>query len=282
MPVRRKGELPRHPGSAFTADTEAGGPASATNQTRIPRILPERTVEAWTTAYITRWHPTALLWAPTQNDPRRWDLSARSSTGLHFVFEYKAVEGHPEPYVPINLDQLREYVRLNQTLAANLVWYVLPAWSIPVSRAQLLPSEARLRVIRADDPRPYWHAGQQLPRPDRASARPSARAEMALARGCESFFYIVDPEALLSDGRLQTFPGWYGPTGFPVGLVPELAEGLTLEHFMSLVARRRLGVPRDVLALAGELRPPGSDQTARSPLPPHHATAIVVEPSEAE
>jgi hypothetical protein len=108
----------------------------------MPRILPERTVEAWTTAYITRWDANARIWSPTQRDPRRWDLSVRSSTGLHFVFEYKGVEGHPEPYVPINQNQLSAYVRFNREVGQTLIWYLLPAWDSQVARDDFIPAEA--------------------------------------------------------------------------------------------------------------------------------------------
>lgn len=248
----------------------------------MPRILPERTVEAWTTAYITRWDPTAVLWAPTQNDPRKWDISARSSTGAHFVFEYKGVEGSPEPYVPINRDQLRAYALLNRRVGATFVWYLLPAWTFQVSRGQILPAEAELRVIRAADPRPEWRGGNHLPNPDTAAALPSFREEMALTRGCEAYFYVADPERLLRDRRLRTFPGWYGPTGFPIGLVRELAEGLTLEHFVSLLHRGRLGISGDALALGRNDFDEDADQPRLERLPLHHATAFAVQTRAAE
>ena len=159
----------------------------------MPRILPERTVEAWTTAYITRWDPSALLWAPTQRDPRAWDLSARSGSARHFVLEYKGIEGYPEPYVPIDRGQLRAYVALNDSLGATLVWYVLAAWTFQVQRGQILPPESEYRVLRAIDPRPDWRAGVARPIPDSVTDAPGTRDEMALARGCEAYFYVADP-----------------------------------------------------------------------------------------
>ena len=57
------------------------------------RILPERTVEAWSTAYIIRWFPTLLLWAPTQGDPLNWDAALALPNYRYFALEYKAVEG---------------------------------------------------------------------------------------------------------------------------------------------------------------------------------------------
>jgi hypothetical protein len=248
----------------------------------MPRILPERTVEAWTTAYITRWHPTALLWAPTQRDPRAWDLSAKLPRAFHFVFEYKGVEGWPEPYVPINVAQLLEYARLNERLRHTLVWYLLPAWDVPVQPGQMLPVEAARRFLNAADPRPEWRTGHRRPVPALVSAIPSAREETAFARGCESFFYVVEPAAILGDRRMRTFPGWRGPRGFPVGLVRELARGLTLEHFISLVERGQLGVPSFALDADDTIARIAGDEPKRPRLPPHRATAVAIKPLEAE
>ena len=124
------------------------------------------------------------------------------------MFEYKGVEGYPEPYVPINQKQLLTYFSLNEQLGATLVWYLLPAWNIKVTPGQILPAAAEFRVLRAADPRPDWRSGVRRPDPALVASATGARDEMALARGCESFFYIVDPERLIEDGRLRTFPGW--------------------------------------------------------------------------
>lgn len=244
----------------------------------MPRILPERTVEVWTAAYVSRWHPHARFWAPTQNDPRKWDLSTALPTGRHFVFEYKAVEGYPEPYVPINQDQLAAYAALNDGLGRTLVWYVLPAWDVDVPVGQVLPWEATFRTIRAHDPRIEWRAGTHRPQPDRAQAVPSQRKEMALARGCEAFFYIADPERLRTDSRLHIFPGWGGHPGFRVEDVPSLAEGVTLEHFLSLVEAGQVGLEDWMLSDRPEQdRPRVRD---RRSLPQHHATAISIQAKE--
>jgi hypothetical protein len=240
----------------------------------VPRILPERTVEAWATAYITRWDPGALLWAPTQNDPNHWDLSARSSTGRHFVFEYKGVEGHPEPYVPIDEDQLLAYAAYNAGFSHTLVWYLLPAWSVAVPRGQLLPRAAELRVLRAEDPRSMWHPGAPSPLPGEAAVSPGSRREKAIARGCEAFFYVVDPLTIVDHGNLVRFPGWYGPVGYRVRDVPELAKGLTLEHFMRLVGDGALGLSADSMSPA-EPQPRHDVGDLR----PHNATAYVVRSS---
>ena len=97
---------------------------------------------------------------------------------------------------------------------------------------------------------------------------------MALARGCESFFYIADPERLRTDPRLHIFPGWGGRPGFHVDDVPSLAEGVTLEHFISVVEAGQAGVAHWMLSDRPELRSPwGSDYRS---LPEHHATAISI------
>src|SRR5205823_1602943 len=124
------------------------------------------------------------------------------------------VEGFPEPYVPINRNQLRAYAAFNDSLGATLIWYLLPAWTFNVQRGQILPPEAHYRVIRATDPRPDWQAGLVRPEPGCARDIPSQRDEMALARGCESYFYVVDPKCLVDAQRMHRFPGWGGPWGF--------------------------------------------------------------------
>ena len=82
------------------------------------RIIPERTVEAWTTAYIVRWFPTALLWAPTQADPVKWDAALGLPSRRYFVLEYKAVErvGLVAPFIPIPIRQLKDYAAAQKYL----------------------------------------------------------------------------------------------------------------------------------------------------------------------
>jgi hypothetical protein len=197
---------------------------------------------------------------------------------MHFVLEYKGVEGHPQPYVPINQDQLLAYAILNDEIGQTFVWYLLPAWDIKVDPGLVLPAAAETRVLRATDPRADWRTGRRAPDPELVTKAPSTRVETAFARGCEAFFYVVDPLRLLEDGRLKTFPGWHGPTGFPVGLIRELAEGMTLEHFISLVGRGRLGIVGAALTNRRESTGGASDQPEERALPESRAIAHSIEP----
>ena len=221
------------------------------------RVLPERTVEAWTTAYLTRWFPTAHLWAPTQRDDYSWDLSGGLPNGLHFVFEYKAVEGYRGPYVPINLTQLDEYIEVNNRLRQTFAWYLLPMWPYLGPPGRVLPAEVVLRTLRAEDPRPQWRSGWALPQPpDPTPTVPPLRTEMTLGRGCESYFYVAEPERIKASGRVHHYGG--RSVGIPVADVPEVAEGMTLEHFLMLLDRRAVGLGWNDLAgaiedYAGEL-----------------------------
>jgi hypothetical protein len=217
----------------------------------VTRSLPERTVEAWVTAYIVRWFPTAELWAPTQRDPRRWDMSARIRGGIHFVFEYKGVEAYRGPYVPINPDQLNDYVALNSRMSSPLVWYLLPTWTYDTGWGQVLPTEAATRTIRANDPRPRYRGGWELPDPPTVPPEiPDFRDEMEIGRGCEAFFYVCDPARIRDSNLVQAFGG--RSHGVPVQLIPDLAEGLTLEHFMVMVGRSAAGVGDDEIDRASE------------------------------
>jgi hypothetical protein len=112
----------------------------------VARNLPERTVEAWATAYIVRWFPGAHLWAPTQRDPYGWDLSGALPGGMHWVFEYKGVEAYRGPYVPVAPAQLDDYIAVNRRLGGTFAWYVLPVWDYGVAPGQVLPNEVELRT----------------------------------------------------------------------------------------------------------------------------------------
>jgi hypothetical protein len=208
----------------------------------VSRTLPERTVEAWATAYVTRWFPTAHLWAPTQNDPYAWDVSGALPNGLHFVLEYKGVEGDRGPYVPINRSQLDAYIRLNERIGGSLAWYLLPAWTHSGQPGRVLPAEANVRVLRTGDPRPQWRAGIRAPDPSTMPPTdPPERTEAAIARGCETYFYVVEPTRIEASGAIRSF-GFRRP-GIRAGDVPKVAEGLTLEHFIMLVNRGLFGIP---------------------------------------
>jgi hypothetical protein len=106
-------------------------------------ILPERTVDAWTAAYITgrRWR--ARLWAPTEKHPgERYDLGvglgnvAGVPVPPHttrwpdkvFVFEHKGVykdrNGIPVVHIPIR--QLLDHLAEDKARNGSLVYYLLP------------------------------------------------------------------------------------------------------------------------------------------------------------
>ena len=127
------------------------------------RILPERTVEAWTTAYIVRWFPTALLWAPTQAEPLTWDTAVGLPGWRYFVLEYKAVEGGVtgSPYITIDTAQLKAYVADNTRVGAPVVLYLLPYWTEFVAADVAMPAQAGLRTLRAGNPNGV--AGAALP-----------------------------------------------------------------------------------------------------------------------
>jgi hypothetical protein len=154
------------------------------------RIIPERTVEAWTTAYLVRWFPTALLWAPTQADPVKWDAALGLPGRRYFVLEYKAVErvGLVTPFIPIPIRQLKDYVADNERVGATVVWYLLPYWTEAVAPGVTMPAQAEFRTVRASHPK------GQPPAPPGPDAVPPTRTEFALGRGCESFFYLAAPE----------------------------------------------------------------------------------------
>src|SRR4051794_15734559 len=109
------------------------------------RILPERTVEAWATAYIVRWFPSALLWAPTQGDPLNWDASILEAEVAEVWERYKAVEeGSPYPFIELDIAQLKLYKDRNDWVGATVVWYLLPRWEAATVPGTFLPVEARL------------------------------------------------------------------------------------------------------------------------------------------
>jgi hypothetical protein len=202
-----------------------------------------------------------------------WDLSLAVGDRRHVVFELKAVEAYRGPYVPINEAQLTRYRDLNDRVGNLLAWYVLPTWGFDVPAGQLSPREASLRTYRAGDPRPAWRGGIRRPLPHSVPPLlPDLRDEMALGRGCESFFYLAEPDRIALSGRVRNFGGRHR-TGIPVPEVVEVAEGMTLEHFMMLLGRGELGVAGWILEEVGD---EGLREAFRVPLPEPNATVISV------
>ena len=228
------------------------------------RILPERTVEAWTTAYIVRWFPTALLWAPTQADPLNWDGAVGLPGRRYFVLEYKGVEGRVSrtPYITIDTAQLNAYVADNKRVGDTVVLYLLPYWTEVVASDATMPAQARLRILRAG------HPNGRAPTPPYPQDLPPTRTEFALGRGCESFFYLATPDALLASVNARA-----ATPSLSVTRVPDVADGVTLEHFVQEVGAGRAGVTWRQLQEAAS-RP--TDQPSRPGAAARLTTAFAV------
>lgn len=137
----------------------------------VTMILPERTVDAWTAAYITgrRWR--ARLWAPTEQDPsERYDLGvALGQVGAIplppernpwpdkvFVLEHKGVdEDKAGPFVPVRVGQLFDHLAEDRSRGGQLVYYLLPdpVWrGVQPAPYGTVPAVAQRRT---HGPRPY-------------------------------------------------------------------------------------------------------------------------------
>jgi hypothetical protein len=91
--------------------------------------LPERTVDVWVATAIAERFPRAELWAPTQNDPRAWDLATQPTGSKLVIFENKATKANPKQgthRIVVDLAQLGSY---RNTLGPlfDLLFYVLPS-----------------------------------------------------------------------------------------------------------------------------------------------------------
>lgn len=124
------------------------------------RVLPERTVDAWTAIDVVEHFPRALLWSPTQNDPKNWDLAAGLGDGKIIIFENKGVcldlNAATAYFVSIDLDQLRAYATLRHTVwpvRQQIAYYVLPdpPWDPPwrPHADDVLPMMAKHRLPAA-------------------------------------------------------------------------------------------------------------------------------------
>lgn len=138
-------------------------------------ILPERTVDAWTAAYITgrRWR--ARLWAPTERAAdERYDLGVGLGKvgGVPgevdpepwpdkvFALEHKGVYERgatKEPVIWIRLRQLLIHLAADRARGGNLVYYLLPdaEWPPPKAPYGTMPAVAARRT-----PGPTWNGFQ--------------------------------------------------------------------------------------------------------------------------
>jgi hypothetical protein len=91
----------------------------------MPVALPERTVDAWVTAYVVERVPGALLWAPTQRQIPDYDLATSlPGPGKLFVFENKAPQTAKAYHFILSVRQLWNYLRRADLRART--FYVLP------------------------------------------------------------------------------------------------------------------------------------------------------------
>jgi hypothetical protein len=141
----------------------------------VPVALPERTVDAWVTAYVAERVPGALLWAPTQRQIPDYDLATSlPGPGKLFVFENKAPQADKAYHFILSLRQIWNYLRRADLRVRT--FYVLPCPPFPTSEvpgapgaatpppADLVPRRARTRL-----------KGHQWAPPD----------------GCEEWFRVV-------------------------------------------------------------------------------------------
>ena len=136
----------------------------------MPVSLPERTVDAWVTAYVARRVPHALLWAPTQRQLPDYDIaSSLPGPGKLFVLEDKAPYTNGNHVFLLTVRQMWNYLR-NPDLRAR-TFYVLPCPPYPVDEVpggpgattppapDLVPRRARSRL--AGHPWPPWQACEE-------------------------------------------------------------------------------------------------------------------------
>jgi hypothetical protein len=128
----------------------------------MPVSLPERTVDAWVTAYVARRVPDGLLWAPTQRQARDYDIaSSLPGPGKLFVLEDKAPYTNGTHRFILPVRQIWNYLR--DAELRTRTFYVLPCPPFPVAEVpgggaaaapvpDLVPRRARSR--RAGHPWP--------------------------------------------------------------------------------------------------------------------------------
>jgi len=142
----------------------------------MPVALPERTVDAWVTAYITSRIPTALIWAPTQRQLPDFDITSElPGPGKLLVLEDKApYTGYRGTYgFTLGVRQMWNYLR-NPELR-DRTFYVLPCPPFPVTE---VPGTRGAPIPGTS------------PMPRRAQARLGGHP-WASAKPCEHWFQVV-------------------------------------------------------------------------------------------
>jgi hypothetical protein len=143
--------------------------------TAMPVALPERTVDAWVTAYVAERVPDALLWAPTQRQIPDYDLaSSLPGPGKLFVFENKAPQANKAYHFVLPVRQIWNYLR--RADLRERTFYVLPCPPFPISEVPGAPGAAA--------PPP----ADLVPR--RAQTRLKGH-QWAPPGGCEEWFRVV-------------------------------------------------------------------------------------------
>jgi hypothetical protein len=128
----------------------------------MPVSLPERTVDAWVTAYVTKCVPSALIWAPTQRHTPDYDIAASvPGPGKLFVLEDKAPSTNHVHHFQLTVRQLWNYLRIGDLRSRTFYVLPCPPFSVtdvpggPGARAaserDLVPRRAQFRL-----PDPRW------------------------------------------------------------------------------------------------------------------------------
>jgi hypothetical protein len=174
------------------------------------RLIPERTIDAWTSVAINEVDPDALIWAPTPNaqaSNQPWDLAVQafgSPTKL-LAFENKALETRLlqtgwRPSVLIRWDQLLALLELHY-LRALPVFYGLPGLKEPAVQT-LPPDDFAARAEARYKPLPFAEWQRVLTPGDVLAVLP-ARARRSLVKNIQAAITAGDP-VVKGGGRIPT------------------------------------------------------------------------------
>jgi hypothetical protein len=204
----------------------------------MPVSLPERTVDAWVTAYVTKRVPDALLWAPTQNQIPDYDIATSlPEPGKLFVLEDKAPYANGTHHFDLPVRQIWNYLR--DPFLRSRTFYVLPC---PPFSATVVPGGRGAAKS---------HTRKLLPRraQSRLAGHPWPPSRSQPSQPCEEWFRVIpvidlwnrsvlgEPPAI-GVPRWPTRKGGPAPTGAPARLTLRLtcplstALGESLRVFM--------------------------------------------------